>query len=83
MASLNFVAVYFIAHLLLGLVGGIWAYGDAKERNRSGILWFLITFCLFPVGPLLWLSSRPKLPRVTSSVDPDAALKKLANDGQL
>jgi hypothetical protein len=77
------MARYAVAHVLVALACGIWAYGDAKRRESWGILWLLIVFCMFPFGLVLWLLSRPKLEKVPSSGDPDEALKRMANSGQL
>ena len=83
MDPLNFMVGYFVAHVLVALACGVWAYGDAKKRERWGLLWLLIVFCLFPFGLVLWLFSRPKLQKIPPSGDPDEALKRMANSGLL
>ena len=83
MDSLNMMAGVALIHVVAALACGFWAYGDADKRSRSGILWLLIVFCMFPFGAVLWLFSRPKLPMTPSSGDPDEALKKKANSGLL
>jgi O-antigen/teichoic acid export membrane protein len=74
---------YAVAHVLVALACGLWAYGDAKRRQHPGILWLLVVFCAFPFGLVLWLFSRPKIEKIPLSDDPDAVLKKMANRGAL
>jgi hypothetical protein len=83
MDSITTFALLAVTYVVIALSSGAWAYGDAKRRGRSGILWLLIVFCMFPVGPVLWLFSRPRRLSETSFGDSDEELKKKANSGLL
>lgn len=77
------MALLAVAYVVIALASGAWAYGDARRRGRSGMLWLLIVFCMFPLGPVLWLFSRPRRLSGSSFGDQDEDLKKKANRGLL
>jgi hypothetical protein len=66
----------------------LWAARDARKRNKSPFLVFLLVFFLqFPVGLIAWIVFRPAVPmsgsRSADAIDPDSALKRRANARQL
>ena len=75
--------------VVAGTIGGaLWAGRDAKRRDKSPILVFLVVFFLqFPFGLIAWLIFRPAVPAIgmapTTEDDPDGDLKRRANNGQL
>jgi hypothetical protein len=91
----HFYLCYLIAAPLLLAANGIWVYRDARARGRSGLLVGFLVLGTFPLGVVLWLLTRPRLPeesvaRVVAepetaecAVDPDRALKERANAGLL
>ncbi len=75
-----------IGSLLLWAANVIWAFRDARRRGRSGVLIAALVAGTFPLGVLLWLSARPDLADEEAGerdADPDAAIKRRANAGQL
>ena len=70
------------------VVGAFWAARDARKRNKSPVLVFLLVFILqFPFGLIAWLVFRPSLPSIGAAAaiknDPDGDLKRRANEGSL
>ena len=95
----QFLPYYMIAAAVLLIANVIWAYRDARERGRSGILVGLLVLLIpFPLGVIVWLIFRPRMafaitpeersedidaPIKDELADPDADIKGRANDGVL
>ena len=58
MATIEFLVFLACALSALWLVIGIWAYGDARRRGMSGILWFFVVFLLGVIGLIVYLLVR-------------------------
>lgn len=50
------VALCFCA---LYLASAVWAYRDAEQRGKSGVLVLLVTLVAWPLGLIGWLLVRP------------------------
>lgn len=42
--------IWFVIWLLVG----VWAYKDAEQLGKSGLLAFLLIFLLGPIGLIIW-----------------------------
>jgi len=56
-------SVYLIVILfgILWLMCSIWVFEDARKRNESRWLWFLIVLIVGILGLIIWLIVRPKI----------------------
>jgi hypothetical protein len=83
----TFLPYYMIAGMLLLFANVVWAFKDARQRGRSGVLIAMLVLWTFPLGVVLWLYLRPELlserPHDADSADADADIKKRANAGLL
>lgn len=56
----GWMVIFPIIVIALNILMGAWAYKDAEERGKNGVLWFLIVFLLSIIGLGVWLLVRPK-----------------------
>jgi H+/Cl- antiporter ClcA len=58
--SLFFIVIIIIV-FIVWIAVGLWVYKDAKQRNESAILWFVIVIVAGLLGILLWFVFRPPI----------------------
>ena len=54
-----FVVVWFV----LWIIVAVWVYKDARKRDKSGVLWFIIVILLGVIGFIIWLLVRGEVPK--------------------
>jgi hypothetical protein len=62
LTSLVFLILAIVVPVALLWMGLVWAITDAKERNGSQWLAVILVFFAFPIGLLIWLMVRPRIP---------------------
>lgn len=77
-----------LAAVCVATIGGaLWAALDARRRDKSPVLVFLVVFLLqFPLGLIAWLAFRPAVPAIgtaTPIADDPGGFKLRAREGKL